>query len=197
MSQSLKWFAIVYFLVYNFEEKIVASWYLLACRVKIYLQIIMQKPFLHLRWMLSRRGCILLWSGRARNQDGCLPNHTWEARGWLQWKSSSSPVHLPMSTVTPTPDCYEGRVIPHNGACCESITILKIKLLTACNNSWWFCFNVLKVFQCVSWYHNVYLLFTISPVFLPTRCSCLPPTITIVSVSILTAECWYLSSLKW
>ena len=34
MSQSLKWLAIAYFLVY-FEKKIVASWYLLACRGKV------------------------------------------------------------------------------------------------------------------------------------------------------------------
>ena len=82
-------------------------------------------------------------------------------RGWLQWKSSLfSPVNFPMSTATSTPDCYEGRLIPHNGACCVS-TILKIKLLTACYNSMVIMFQCFIDFpmcviisQCLLTFHN-------------------------------------------
>ena len=96
------------------------------------------------------------------------------------------------TTVTITPDCYEGCVIPPNGACCFS-TILKIKLLTACNNSMMIMFQCFKGFPMCVIYHNVYLLFTISPLVLLLPH---PPTITIVSFSKTVAEWSHLGLLK-
>ena len=69
------------------------------------------KPLLHLRWMLNRRGCILLCSGRARNQESCLPNHTWGS------KSMMAIIIIIIYTCPPFHDhCYQNpRLLP--GSC--------------------------------------------------------------------------------
>ena len=64
-------------------------------------------PLLHLRWMLSRRGRVLLW-GRERNQESCLPNHTWGS------KSMMAIIIIIIYTCPPFHDlCYQNpRLLP-------------------------------------------------------------------------------------
>ena len=76
-----------------------------------WLIIIQSLPLLHLRWMLSRRGRVLLW-GRERNQESYLPNHTWGS------KSMMAIIIIIIYTCPPFHDlfCYQNpRLLP--GSC--------------------------------------------------------------------------------